>query len=294
MKLIKSALIGALTIGGLAGCSLTAEPYTIPLTNLKAKTFTFKKFSAEGYEAVSKDDAIKAVSKYIEKNSAYNHCKSSLYGSSCSKRGKSGIVVSWGKNLHAKEHNFELIYFRSDRYSPKDIYKAELKQLLPYNVIESDNSVVIELLPPTEAKATPSSGAPVLEFNVGISNKNVVAWTNRLFTSKELASFDELVVDSGEFNVDLDPQSVKSNLIRKHQISFSDDSNGVQATASVDWRIDNSPINLDIIISLYRGKSKVEYKINQSFTLRSDGSVERFSPEAIKIAIETLKQAANA
>jgi len=294
MNILGKAVMGTLVGTVLTGCAMSSEPYSIPLTNLKAKEFTFKKFETDGYTTVSKEDALRAVEEYIEDNSAYNRCKSTLYGSSCSSRGSSGIVDSWGANVSKTDGQFNLTYFKSQKYSTGTVEEATIKQVFPYSVSESDSEIQVTLKPATNAKVTPDTNAVGIPFKVNISDQNVLAWTNRLFTSSEHAKVDETISVRGEFNIDLSPDSVKSNLIREFQLQFRDKDNGVQSTAMTTRRMGQHSVTMYVTLSLYRDKTKLEYTIKQPFSLTSDGKLESYSDDIIEIATKELKKAAEA
>lgn len=294
MKLIRNVLLGTLTLGVITGCSMTAEPYSIPVSNLQPKTFTFKKFETDGYVTVSKEDALRAVKEYIEDNSAYQNCKSSMYGSNCSKTGSSGIVDSWGANVFRNDKMFNLVYFKNSKYSSGRLEKASVSQSFPYTITEADDSISITVTPATQANVKPGTDAIGIPFKVGISDENVTAWTQRLFTSSDLAKIDETVRVKGEFNIEMTPDSVKSNLIREFDLKFRDKDNGVQSIASTTRRMGRHTVGMHITLSLYRGKTKLEYSISQPFSLTSDAQLENYSDKIIEIAIKELEKAANA
>lgn len=295
MKLIRKVVLGTLGLGLTAGCSMTSEPHSIPMTNLKPKTFTFNKLNADGYEAVSAGDALNAVNKYIESNSAFQKCKTAgLYGGgTCVHNDPSGISYKWGASVSQRDQSFELTYFKIGDFGSGRVNKATIKQLFPYKLTETANTISIELSPNKEAKATPTSGFLGIPLKVNISDQNLISWTNRLFTSDSLARIDEVAMTRGEFDVDLDPDSVKANFIREHKLKFSDEKNGVQSKASADWIVDGAKVSVYMTVSLYRGKTKVEYTIRQPFALDSDGTIKNYNSLASSKTADILKKAAN-
>lgn len=274
---------------------MTSEPYSIPMSNLQPKTFTFKKLNGEGVESISESAALRAVNEYIESNSAYKNCKTGLFGgSNCSDGNSSSIINEWGSSVSNRDNQFVLTYFKTGTYSTGRVDRAEVKQNFPYKLTETASTISIELSPNTQANVLPTSSALGIPFKVGISDENVVAWTNRLFTSTSLASIDERARIRGEFNVDLEPDSVKANFIREHDFRFTDKNNGVESETSTRWRINGSVVDVYMTISLYRGKTKVQYSISHPYYLESDGSVKNYNEEANTEALELIKKAANA
>ena len=293
MNIIGKILVGSLTAAAITGCATSSEPYSIPVTNLQPKTFTFKKFETDGYKAVSKEDTLRAVRQYIVDNSAYQNCKSSIYGSNCSKTGSSGIVDSWGANVFRNDNVFNLVYFKNSKYSTGRVEKASVDQSFPYTITEADDSISITLTPATQAKVKPGTDAIGIPFKVGISDENVTAWTHRLFTSSDLAKVDETVSVKGEFDIALEPDSVKSNLIRNFNLKFRDKNNGVQSTAMTTRRMGQHSITMYVTLNLYRGKTKLEYTIKQPFSLTSNAALQGYSDKIIATALNELKKAAN-
>ena len=294
MKILGKVAIGTLVGTVLTGCAMSSEPYSIPLTNLKAKEFTFKKFKTDGYTTVSKEDALRAVEEYIEDNSAYQNCKTSMFGSSCSSKGSSGIVDTWGADVFTKDGQFNLVYFKNHKYTSGRVEKAFVNQYFPYEVSETEDTISVTLSPAAKAQVTPGSDAIGIPFKVGISDENVSAWTNRLFTSSDHAKVDETISVRGEFNIDLSPDSVKSNLIREFQLKFRDKDNGVQSTAMTTRHMGRHSVTMYVTLSLYRDKTKLEYTIKQPFSLTSDGKLDSYSDNIIEIATKELKKAAEA
>ncbi|MBU2918067.1 hypothetical protein KO505_08845 [Psychrosphaera sp. F3M07] len=127
-----------------------------------------------------------------------------------------------------------------------------------------------------------------------ISDDNVVAWAKNLFKKDKITTISQTARVTGDFNVELDNNSVKSNLIREFNMQFRDESNGVQSKASQKRRMSGAVVDISVTVSVYRGKTKVEYVLKHPFELTSDGSIKNYNDKIISTALEQLKKAANA
>ncbi|WP_143760103.1 MULTISPECIES: hypothetical protein [Colwellia] len=274
---------------------MTSEPYAFKTnaTNLKEKTFTFNKFSGEGYTGIESKDVINSVSKYIKNNSAFYKCKSSLYGSSCSDSVPGGIKTSWGSTVTKHDDMFVLSYFEKQKYSTGRLDTATIKQSFSYKLTEQSDSITLALSPSSEANVKPASSAIGLPFSAPISDESVTKWAESMIKSTNKATIGQTAYVKGEFDVNLTVDSVKSNLIRGFDLKFSDLKNGVQFKARTTRNIGRSKVDINITLSVYRGKAKIEYLLTHPFKLTSDGKSSTYNKDIIKIVLEEIEKSAN-
>ena len=128
-----------------------------------------------------------------------------------------------------------------------------------------------------------------------ISDENVLIWTQRILDKDKTVDIDKFSYLDGEFDVALDPQSVKANLIREFGLTFREKENGVQwVSESKVLYMDNTSVSISVTLNLYRGESKVEYSLRSPHSLRSNGKVLGFSDEIFTKALADLKASSNA
>ncbi|NMH61274.1 hypothetical protein [Alteromonas ponticola] len=296
MNLLKKIKVGSLAALALSGCAMTSEPYSIDTasSNIKPKKFIFKNVEMDGYDGLTATKITPTVERYIEDNAAFYKCRSSLFGSNCSQTSSSGIKDTWGSNVSRTDSSYTLTYFSDKKYSTGRVDKATIEQTLPFTVDVNEDAVTLTLSPPSAANAKPTSDALGLPYAVPISDKNVVAWTASLFEDSKTVSIKQNAAKAGEFDVELDPNSVRANLMREFDLELSESTDDILWKASTTRQLGDAKVHIDLTVGLYRGNTKVEYTIKHPFNLNSDGTISAFNADIIEIALKQIKDAANA
>ncbi len=296
MKLIKKIFTGSLITLAVTGCSMTSEPYSIDTaaSNIPDRSFVFEKVQDEGIRELDEQSVINAVRKYVKDNSAFNKCSSGLFGGNCTKTGSSGIRDNWGSNVTNTGNAFNVVYYSEKTYSTGRSDRATIEQRLPYTISTSEDAITLLLTPPTSAQAKPTSDAIGLPYSVPISDENVLAWTKALFERESTAEIAQTIHRTGEFDVSLDPDSVRANLFRKFDLELTESSSDIQWKARATRHLEDARVNISLVVSLYRGNTKIEYTLTHPFEVHSNGEVHDYNDEIIDIALKQLIEAANA
>ncbi len=298
MKKSKIAFIGIVFSVLLTGCMTSSEPYSFPISNVESKTFNFSKVDSSNVKELSANDVLSAVKSYIRDNGAFYKCQSSSFfskGGCYDSNGSSGLSERWGSEVSRVDGKFVLTYFKTATYSTGREDKATTVQTFPYELTENDEQFSVTLFPPKTASVTPDTNAVGLTMSPPIRDENVLIWTQRILDKDKTVDIDKFSYLDGEFDVALDPQSVKANLIREFGLTFREKENGVQwVSESKVLYMDNTSVSISVTLNLYRGESKVEYSLRSPHSLRSNGKVLGFSDEIFTKALADLKASSNA
>ncbi|TMO56369.1 hypothetical protein [Pseudoalteromonas phenolica] len=274
MKIIRIAALGvvlALTVG----CKTTVEPETITLdTNIEGRTFVFKKLDGAGKNVVTASSVKQAVAAHIKAHAGYGHCRSSMFGGNCARKTTADIKKYWGSSVNSIENEYRITYFNGEKISGGGDYRTTVNVNLPFTINETDESFTVKLHPATSAQVTPMRDALFMEISPLVNGDKLKEFIDDVMV-KGMPVINGHVYKEGEFNVEFDPESVKTNFVREFKtIKFSDAKNGTIASSHFDIYKGRKKVGAKVQIYLYQGHSKVEYSVKYSVTANGDGSAD--------------------
>lgn len=274
MKIIRIATLGVV-LALAAGCKTTIEPKTITLdTNREGRTFVFKKLDGVGTDVVTVSSVKQAVAKHIKAHAGYGHCRSSMFGGNCSRKSTADIKKYWGSSVVPVKNEYQITYYNGEKISGGGDYRTTVKVSLPFLINETDEAITVKLHPASSAQVTPMRDALFMEISPLVTGDKLKGYLSDVMV-KGVPVINGHVYKEGEFNVEFDPESVKTNYVREFSgIKFSDAKNGTIASSYFDLYKGHKEIGAKVQIYLYRGHSKVEYSVKYPVSASGDGSVD--------------------
>jgi hypothetical protein len=142
------------------------------------------------------------------------------------------------------------------------------------------------------ATAEDASDALFIPISSPISDKTLQELLDNVM-DKPGKDIDRYVYSSGSFDVDFDPASVQTSFERKlKQRPNENKSNKRVYKNSFAFNSGGTVANVDLEIFLYRGKSKVEYRLSHPVSVSPDGT-SQYDEKLMGILLEHLKSVAN-
>lgn len=289
MKLQNSLFVG-LVLSLLVGCKTTPENKTFALIPInKSATYVFPKLSGEASNVVTRESVKGALVGHINQHAGYTHCGSL----GCTKVPYPGNQSTWGKEISPFEENkIRVTYFMKDTFRHRGTYKTTLMTSFPYEISETDTQFKATLLPPTSAHLNEAVNPYFLPISAPLDEKELNTLVARVFNDKPV-NIKSSITTNGEFDVDFDPASVQTNFERIFKGKRIEDNTKTNRAYQSRFNIYKNDIeaNVEVAIYLYRGKSKVEYKVTHPVTVNGNGKSD-YNPALMNNLIESIKQAA--
>jgi len=293
VKTIRVAALGAV-LALTVGCKTTVEPRTIAIdTNQEGRTFVFKKLDGAGKNVVTASSVKQAVAKHIKAHAGYGHCRSSMFGGNCTRKATADIKKYWGSSVVPVGNEYQITYYNGEKISGGGDYRTTVNVNLPFTINETDEAITVKLHPASSAQVTPMRDALFMEISPLVSGDKLKGFMSDVMITG-MPVINGHVYKEGEFNVEFDPESVKTNFVREFKtIKFSDAKNGTIASSYFDLYKGRKEVGAKVQIYLYRGHSKVEYSVKYSVTANGDGSVDYDDGALLNEVATRLENVAN-
>lgn len=288
MKLRNIVVVSAL-IALVSACKMTAENRTINLTPTNTSaTYVFKKLPGDGQPVTTTSKVRSLIEWHINQHAGYGGCGGRL----CQQVGSSGIVHSWGTEVSSTQDKIALTYVKQDRYSTGGTYRTTLTTSLPYVLTENEDAITVNLLPATKVELKEAMG-PIMPISQPLSDERLIGFLNNLL-KVPAPTLKQDVSQSGEFDVDFDPASVQTNFERKFDYRANDNNSQRDRTYKNNFSLTLYGVTAKVSLNvfLYRGKSKVEYRVSYPVKVNGNGNSD-FKEDFARKIIQELKDVAN-
>ncbi|WP_448248104.1 hypothetical protein [Thalassotalea agariperforans] len=284
MKLTNIVVVSAL-VAMVSACKMTAEDRTIQLTPTNTSaTYVYKKLPGDGVSVTTKENIRTLLESHIRQYAGYGNCGFRL----CSRGG----LESWGTEVASTEENILLTYVNQENYSTGNVYKTTLATALPYVLTENDSTITVSMKPASKVELKQGMG-PFVPISPLLSDAKLAVLLERIIKAPAPLLRQD-IVKSGEFNVDFDPASVQTNFERKFRYRENDNNGQHDRTYKNNFSLHLNGVNAKVSLNvfLYRGKSKVEYRISYPVRVQGNGD-SNFREDFSSRIIQELKDVAN-
>ncbi|MDP2561188.1 hypothetical protein [Psychrobium sp. 1_MG-2023] len=253
------------------GCKTSIEPRTISLqNNIKERTFEFKKLKGVGSNVTTTSSVKRAVADHIRSLSGFNNCR----GEKCTNYISQSIKEYWGTSVHPINDAFQLTYYSGQLVSGNSDYRSVINVSFPYTITETDSAITVKLLSATSAVVKTVRNPVFMEIPALVTDDRLQHHLTNIMV-KGVPVITDIVRKKGEFNVDFDPESVKTNFVRTYSsINFSNETNGAISSSYFKLYKDSQAVNTMVQVYLYRGQSKVEYKVDYEVSVKGNGTTD--------------------
>ena len=287
MNLKRLAVI-AVILSFVSGCKSTPDIRDIPLSlTAKNKTLEYKKLPGVASNVVTLGTVKNALREHVSAHTGYTQCDIE-----CGKWQTADIKSIWGKKVSLTDSEVKITYFRGDKFRTGSTYLSKVHTAFPYQIEETTESFKVNLLPAMTATAEDASDALFIPISSPVSDKTLQELLDNVL-NKPGKNIDRHVYSSGSFNVEFDPASVQTSFERKlKQKPNENKSNKRVYKNSFTFNSGGTVAYVDLDIFLYRGKSKVEYRLSHPVSVSPDGT-SQYDEKLMGILLEHLKSVAN-
>ncbi|MDN3381559.1 hypothetical protein QL995_02540 [Pseudoalteromonas sp. APC 3358] len=287
MNLKRLAVI-AVILSFVSGCKSTPDIRDIPLSlAAKNKTLEYKKLPGVASNVVTLGTVKNALREHVSAHTGYTQCDIE-----CGKWQTADIKLIWGKKVSLTDSEVKITYFRGDKFRTGSTYLSKVHTAFPYQIEETTESFKVNLLPAMTATAEDASDALFIPISSPVSDKTLQELLDNVL-NKPGKNIDRHVYSSGSFNVEFDPASVQTSFERKlKQKPNENKSNKRVYKNSFTFNSGDMVAYVDLDIFLYRGKSKVEYRLSHPVSVSPDGT-SQYDENLMGILLEHLKSVAN-
>ncbi|MBH0051979.1 hypothetical protein [Pseudoalteromonas sp. SWYJZ19] len=287
MNLKRLAVI-AVILSFVSGCKSTPDIRDIPLSlTAKNKTLEYKKLPGVASNVVTLGAVKNALREHVSAHTGYTQCDIE-----CGKWQTADIKSIWGKKVSLTDSEVKITYFRGDKFRTGSTYLSKVHTAFPYQIEETTESFKVNLLPAMTATAEDASDALFIPISSPVSDKTLQELLDNVL-NKPGKNIDRHVYSSGSFNVEFDPASVQTSFERKlKQKPNENKSNKRVYKNSFTFNSGDMVAYVDLDIFLYRGKSKVEYRLSHPVSVSPDGT-SQYDEKLMGILLEHLKSVAN-
>lgn len=289
----------------LSGCGATytsvKEGPTLLNSVAKTKEFKFLKPNQELASQLTEREIILAVKNEISERAPFSGCRTL-----CTERKNyNAPLEKWGRQvaLDHKNNAINLTLINGEEYKNTDIssnvtrnFKStSVTATFNYEVEENSENFVFKLYPANTINIVPGKNPVFMTYKPLMSGAKLESRLVKLF-EEITPTIDKTIIETGEFDVDFDPASVKTNFTRKLE-SWSGPS--VETTTKTQYdesfklQKDGVVAKVDLQIYLYRGKSKVEYRISYPYQIMFDGSSTIPSSSTMEQFVKHVQNIAN-
>ncbi|MEG3759028.1 hypothetical protein V5096_13860 [Pseudoalteromonas carrageenovora] len=285
---LKRLTVIAVILSFVSGCKSTPDIRDIPLNlTAKNKTLEYKKLPGVASNVVTLGAVKNALKEHVSAHTGYTQCNGE-----CSKWQTADIKLIWGKNVSLTDSEVKITYFRGDKFRTGSTYLSKVHTAFPYQIEETTDSFKVNLLPAMTATAEDASDALFIPISSPISDKTLQELLHNVM-NKPGKDIDRRVYSSGSFNVEFDPASVQTSFERKlKQTTNENMSNKRVYKNSFTFNSGGTVAYVDLDIFLYRGKSKVEYRLSHPVSVSPDGS-SQYDKNLMGILLKHVKSVAN-
>lgn len=287
MKLKSIALV-AVVLAVVSGCKSTPKNRDIAL-NLPTnyQTFEYNKLPGAASDVVTLRSVKQAVKQHVSTHAGFAHCRGE-----CEKWSTSDIKNVWGKDISLTDSEIKITYFRGEKIRGGGTYLSKIHTAFPYLIQETEDSFKVSLSPAIKATAEDASNALFIPISSPVKDHKLQELLSSVM-KEEGQEIEGRVYSSGEFDVEFDPASVQTSFERKLKQRPNDNkSNNRIYKNSYELRSGNIVADVDVSIFLYRGKSKVEYRLSHPVSAGADGT-SHYDENIMRVLLEHLKRVAN-
>ena len=296
--ILKSSAMAVCMSFFLAGCGATYSKVEAGKTTLNKvasqKTFEFAKSTQTESMKLSSSDILSSVREEIKDKSPYSNCRSL-----CTKRSNSGGPTDvWGRKISHDSANQEiqLTLVNGEEYTNSygtNLYSTNIKIPFQYELTEMSDKFVVVLFPPNEIETIPGSDPIFMNYKPLMEGENLSSRLVTLFDGLS-PTLRSSVTREGEFNVDFDPASVKTNFTRLlSQSEVAESTSKTKYEQRFNLNLDGTTATVDVKIYLYRGKAKVNYRISYPYTIHSNGKTSEKDSSYMDNLEKRVREVAN-
>lgn len=288
-KLVAAVLLSSLI---MTGCITTLEDipageFPIHLNSSK-KVYTFKQ-PTDVRNKLTESDVLRALEREFSNNAPFSRC--SQY---CEQRHSAEVNDFWGRNVVVDKGKnvFELKLAKGQRFRSGRVDSTNQIFRFPYTILNNDSVLIVEVTPAENVIVQPGSNIFGVNFSKLLDDKGITKYVSSMLEDAK-PEIEMRRTRTGEFDVEFDPASVKTNftrLLSKREVNRTNDT---KYSESYSYREEGVYAEVDLNIFLYRGKSKVEYLVRVPYVIKSDGVSTEPTDEVMNNVINRIKSIAN-
>jgi hypothetical protein len=278
----------AVVVAVVSGCKSTPKNRDITLSlPTNNQTFEYNKLPGAAKDVVTLHRVKNAVKQHVSAHAGFSHCRGE-----CQRRSTADIKRVWGKTVSMTDTEVKITYFNGDKFSGGSAYLSKIHTAFPYSIQETETSFRVSLSPALKANAENASSPLFIPYSPPVEDQKLQELLTSVMTEQGQV-IEGSVYSNGEFDVDFDPASVQTSFERKlKQRSNENKSNNRIYKNSFELISGNVIANVDVSIFLYRGKSKVEYRLSHPVSVSADGT-SQYDEKIMGKLLEHLKEVAN-
>ncbi|AUL75411.1 hypothetical protein ATS72_017455 [Pseudoalteromonas sp. 13-15] len=281
----------------LSGCGATFKAVHAGKSPMQIvankRVFEFTKVKQEGASSITEFDIAYAIKTQISGKAPYSNC-----GSLCTRRINPGAPLEkWGRtvSLNTSNKTIRLTLVNGELFSTGDFHSTKLYADFKYEISETPEKLIFTLFPASEVETVPGKNPIFMTYTPLMEGQKLEQRLVKLFSDIN-PSIKKKVTRSGEFNVDFDPASVKTNFTRLLDgwgRNESESTSKNKYESSFKLSIGKTTAKVDVNIFLYRGNSKVEYSISYPYIISGNGTSSVKEPAIMDKLIEHVRKVAN-
>lgn len=277
----------AVLAASISACVSVQPARDIPITTTNSKTFTFDKTPAPGVE-LTQSQILSGLKSQIAEAASHKYGCNPMCNTP---KGYGPGYFFEGAIIERNADSYVVTYRKGDTYRSTTGTMMEAKKditaKLPVKVEEIGDSWVVQLSSPSMLHKTKGNDDMFL-FK---TDAKAISQYNKLLSKLDPVILAEKV-ETGEFKVSYDPESVATSLNRKLQAQTRTTTKGGALRTVYNLKSGEHSAIAEVKIYLNKGSSLVEYSIKQKFNVDANGG-SSFDGDAFKSFKQQLVDAAN-